>query len=255
MKIQNVILSLSILMHLQSYVLGQAVNVSVSLSKTNVTVGESVKLTVYAQIVAEKRASTDRIFSWNIDLLNLNPGVAGFDISTLAKAASDKDPATSSVGSLVGGNIRGITDTFINLSGAGRETPVELLSISVQAVATGTVTIAVEAGTAPGLFGDFLVAPLGGGENPLVGGIYSNARTSFQVGGGGSNPFLGAILNGSDFTLSFVPKAGINHYVESRADLNPLSAWSVLPGAPHNSGKVIDRVSGTTKFYRLRVGD
>jgi T5SS/PEP-CTERM-associated repeat protein len=59
----------------------------------------------------------------------------------------------------------------------------------------------------------------------------------------------------SKVNLSFVPVPGSNHFIEFRDGLAAGSAWQPFPGAPHNSGLVMDSNVNPTRFYRLRIGN
>ncbi len=240
--------------------LAQVVSVTLSLDTNRIAIGETTTLHVYAQIIAPRRASTDRIFSWYVDLLNATGTAARINADALAKPSSDKDPRTSSSGTAESANRRGIYDTFLNLAGAGRDTRVELFSVPVQGTASGTATFSVTAGSGvTGLGADFIVAPLGGGD-PLLGGDYSAASVTLQVSGGVPGPTLSLSLAPTPdglsqrVTLTFPTTAGQNHFVEFRDSLSD-GAWQSLPSGPHNSGSVVDTTSAPVRFYRLRVGN
>jgi hypothetical protein len=53
-------------------------------------------------------------------------------------------------------------------------------------------------------------------------------------------------------TLGFAVEAGRDYFVEFKDNLDLASSWQSLPGAPHNSGLVIDSSGGEQRFYRLR---
>ena len=170
--------------------IGQVAVVTVQLDTNRVAIGEITTLHVFAQIASAQRTNADRIFSWYVDLLNDNGAVAKLKGDELVKPSSDKDPPTSSPGTIDGGNWRGIYDTFINLAAAGTDTPVELFSVPAQGVAPGKTTFNVQAGSGvPGLAADFIVAPLGNGD-ALIGGDYSAASIALEVIGPGTPPKL-----------------------------------------------------------------
>ena len=236
-----------------------AVQVTLKLDANQIAVGETTTLHVFARIVEAQRANTDRIFSWYVDLLNAGGTVAKLIPEKLLRPTSDKDPRTSSSGRTDGDNQRGIYDTFLNLAEAGRTAPVELLSIPVQGIIAGTTSLHVQGGTTvPALAEDFIVAPAGGGD-PLLGGDYSAASIELEVVGNVVPPSLaitvGAQPPGQGFkvTLTFSPMAGRNHFVEFRDSFGADASWQSLPGAPHNSGSVIDLTTSPQRFYRLRI--
>ncbi len=53
-------------------------------------------------------------------------------------------------------------------------------------------------------------------------------------------------------TLGFGVASGRDYFVEFRDSLAAESSWQPLPGAPHNSGSVVDSSGGPQRFYRLR---
>jgi hypothetical protein len=53
-------------------------------------------------------------------------------------------------------------------------------------------------------------------------------------------------------TLSFAVAADRDYFVEFRDSLVAESPWQTLPGAPHNTGSVVDSAAGPQRFYRLR---
>ena len=66
---------------------------------------------------------------------------------------------------------------------------------------------------------------------------------------------LQVYASGDGVTVVFDPLAGYDHYVGSRDSLaGGSSIWTVLPGAPHNSGTVLDsRPYSAARFYRVVV--
>jgi hypothetical protein len=240
-------------------VFGQVVNVTLSLDKQQINVGETTTLHVFAQIVPAQRGSTDRIFSWYVDLLDLNGSVAKLQTGDLAKPSSDKNPALALPGTVEGDNLRGILDTFMNLPGAGRDSAVELISIPVKATAAGKAILKIQAGSSvPGLAEDFIVAPTGGGD-PLTGGDYSAAQIDVQVSANIEQPRITVLLgqnpqtHAPEITIKFTPIAGTNYFVEATDNLGPNASWQALPGAPHNSGQITDSASAPHRFYRVRA--
>lgn len=241
----------------------QPVAVTMKLDQPQIAVGAATTLHVFAEVVPTVQARADRIFSWYVDVLNLNGAIAAANYAALQRPASDKDPRTSSTGVTDGSDRLGIFDTFLNLPGAGRSAPVELFSVPVKGLAPGQATIRIRAGSNLPQFGtDFLVAASDGGD-PLAGGDYTTAIVTLEVasatgGGTACTPVIGierlATPNEPNrLTISFPLCAGSNHFIESTDALG--SEWQPLPGAPHNSGTVIERVSGTARFYRLRISD
>jgi hypothetical protein len=238
----------------------QVVSVTMTLDKPQISAGESTILHVFARIVPAQRPSTDRIFSWYVDLTGTNEVIAKPNWSTLAKPVSDKNPQTSSFGVMDGLLRRGIYDTFINLPAAGRDTAVELCSVQIDALTPGKSTFAVQHGTgASGLSADFIVAPAGGGA-PLLGADYSQASVELTVSASAApNPALAitssalAAQTGLRITLNYSVRPGANHFVEASDKLGPAASWLTVPGGPHQSGTYTDTNSLRQRFYRLRI--
>jgi hypothetical protein len=233
----------------------QAVAVTVQLETNRIAAGDTTILHVYAQVVPALRSSSERIFSWYVDVVNTNGNVAGGNYVALTKPTSDNDPLISSTGTTQDAHRRGIYDTFLNRPGAGVAAPVELLRIPVLGVSAGTTRFQVQAGTGvTGLSTDFLVAPTAA-VDPFTGGDYSAAQVTLQVtGGSGCNPSLALTRGaGADLTITFIPCPGRTHTVEFRNALADATGWQALPGAPHNSGSVTVVNQTTQRFFRLRV--
>ena len=53
-------------------------------------------------------------------------------------------------------------------------------------------------------------------------------------------------------TLSFPVSAGYDYVVEYRDDVNSGTSWQPLPGAPQNSGTVVETNLVTERYYRVR---
>ena len=238
----------------------QSVAVTLRLDTNRVEVGASTVLHVYAQIVPGKRAGADRIFSWYVDLGNTAGSVASFDFERLGRSTSDQDPRTSSSGVTEGANRRGIYDTFLNLAGAGKESPVELFSVPVRGSAPGQCILYGQAGTGvAGLGVDFLVAPAEGDEL-LSGGDYSAAQLPLEVIATPPPPtlFIASTLVASNsrlLSITFAVNPSREYVVEGRSDFGSGSTWLPLPGAPHNSGTVTDTNLLAQRFYRVRQGN
>src|SRR5688572_25706709 len=89
---------------------GQPVLVTLRLDQSQVAVEEVTTLHVFAQVAPVAQLQADRIFTWYVDLLNLNPTIAACEYNALQRPASDKDPQTSSTGTNDFGNRLGIYD-------------------------------------------------------------------------------------------------------------------------------------------------
>ncbi len=237
----------------------QAVAVALTLDTNVVSVGGTTILRVKGQILPAFRSSSDRIFSWYVDVLNTNGAAAGANYDAMQKTASDNDLSISSTGTANGANRRGIFDTFLNLPGAGRDTPVELMSIPVTGLAAGKTRFRVQAGSGVlNLSADFLVAPSGGGD-PLVGGDYGGAFVDLTVTNSSVPPPALSITptnpGGGHFQiiLRYTVQPGFDYYVEYRDGLGNSTGWQIFPGGPHNSGVYVDTDPPTPRFYRLLV--
>lgn len=234
----------------------QAVTVTARLDTNSIPAGGSTTLRVFAQVVPGLRPTTDRIFSWYLDVLNTNGTAASGNYASMLKPVSDNDPLISSVGFNQGANRRGVYDTFLNLAGAGVNTPVELMRIPVSGLAIGRTRFVIQAGTGvPGLSADFLVAPVGGG-NPSEGGSYTTAFADLQVTAGSiCSPVLTivALPGGTQARITFTPCAGRTHTLESLSAIDGVATWQPVAGAPHNSGNVVVNTTGPQRFYRLSV--
>ena len=243
-----------------SHVTAQVVNVTMSLDTNRVTVGGSTTLHVYAQIAPAFQSSSDQIALWYVDVLNNNGTAASANYNALTKPASDNSPDnSSSKGVTQGANRKGIYDSLFNLPHAGLSNRVELLRIPITGVAPGNARFSTQAGTGVALLTwDFAVAPVGGGVDPLIGGIYTAAFADLEVvAGGPCNVHITITpltLNGGpggQLRLDYNLCPGRNHFVEFTSTLS--TGWQALPGGPHNSGSVIVVNTASPRFYRVRV--
>lgn len=237
---------------------GQAVGVTLRLDTNVITVGSTTLLHVAAQVLPAQRPNADRIFSWYVDLLNGNELAAATDYNRLQKTASDNDPQFSSAGIADGANRRGIYDTFMNLPGAGKDAPVDLLVVPVTGLAPGWTSFRIQPGTGvTNLAADFIVAPSGGGD-PWLGGDYSVATVNLLVVDPTSLPRFQSVThtnsaNGANqVMLSFEVQPDFDSQVEYLDTIGDLAGWQVLPGAPHNLGVITDVNPSPNRFYRLR---
>jgi len=239
-------------------VMAQVVAVTMRLDTNTISVGGSTTLRVFAQVTPNLRANAERIFSWYVDVLNTNGFVASANYGSMQKTASDNDLDLSSTGSTDGAHRRGIYDTFLNLTGAGVASPVELMAIPVTGLAAGQTRFQVRAGSGvPQLSSDFLVNPLAG-STPLTGGDYSAANVDLRVGSAPAcainlqlTPLGGNAGLGQRLLLSFVPCPGYDHTVQYRDALDDAAGWRSLSGAPHNSGSLTVTNAASQRFYRV----
>jgi len=247
----------------------QMVDVLVILDDNSIAVGNQTTLRAFAQITADQRQISDRIFSWYVDLLNADSGVATGNIEALVRPTSDNHSTTSSSGVTDGaGNQRGIFDTFIDRPGASKNELVELFNVPIRGLTLGEVTFQVREGSGENLALDFLIARAGGGDpvgwDPdgpafqVVGG-YTAAQATLTVVEGQAGEVTLAISveslggdQGNLVTLTFDPLAGRTHTVEFRDSLNS-GSWQPVAGDPHNSGQAFDVATASQRFYRVRV--
>lgn len=230
----------------------QAVAVTARFDTNQIAFGGVTTFRVFAQVVPSLRPSSDRIFSWYLDVLNLNSNVVAADYNTLIKTASDNDPGSSSAGTSVDADRHGIYDTFLDLPGAGIAQPVEILSFRVTGATTGKGRIQVRAGTGvPSLAHDFIVAPSQGGSF-FSGGDYTIALDELEVLEDCKLRVLIGRPTSDTVELTFTPCVGFTHTVEWKTELNNEIIWQPLPNAPHDSGKVTVPNPLTDRFYRVR---
>lgn len=238
----------------------QVVEVTMQFETNRLAAGAATLLRAYAQVVPARQNDVERIFSWYVDVLNLNASVARADFTRIQKPASDNDPLTSSSGTVASDRLTGVYDTFLNQSGAGVAAPVLLFSVPVTAVAPGRATFSIRAGTGvAALSADFIAAPIGGGE-AFTGGDYSAAQATLEVGAASTNQptIIAALKRPSPTTpdrleLSFTTVAGWNYFIESRDTLAPASLWQLVPGGPYNSGSVILTNVTASRFFRVKA--
>lgn len=219
--------------------------------------GASTVLRAFARIAPEFRTMAEQIFSWNVDLLVLEPEVAVAEVASLVRPRSDLDPTLGSGGIADGAQIRGIRDSFLKLAGAGLDEEVELFSVTLRAVGSGTCVVRLRAGT----FGveegpDFLVVPRGD-EEPWSGGDYSGAVVTLNVrGGGAATPPRLRWVTGANGNLRIEVEADAGNAVgleesdevgagamwrlvaQSSAGTSVLS-WEITPRAPHRFYRAI----------------
>ncbi len=240
----------------------QVVGVTLQLDTNTITVGQGTTLHVFAQVLPAFRATSDRIFSWYVDVVNTNGAAASAGYAAMLKPASDKDPLISSNGFTSGADRLAIYDTFLNLPRAGVTNPVELLRIPITGLAAGQTRFSVRHGTGqPNLAQDFLVAPTNG-SSFLSGGDYTTALANLTVlpaSGGATNvPCLTiaqASLGGSlqRITLNYCPLAGYDHFVEFQNAMQGGAGWQSIAGGPFNSGLYIETNNIGMRYYRIRA--
>jgi hypothetical protein len=234
-------------------VYGQAVEVTTRLDTNRVAIGGSTILRAYAQVRADLRPKSDRIFSWYLDLASANSDVATADYASLTKPTSDNDPDTSSTGTTdAQGSRRGIYDTFLNTPGAGVAEPIELFSVKVTGAHSGVARFSIEPGTTvPALSEDFIVAGSDGAEF-FTGGDYIAAFADLEVLQECDLRVSIRVQDDGSLEISFDPCPGFKHTVEVRTQLSGQSSWQPLPNAPHDSGRVVLPNSSTQQYFRVR---
>lgn len=227
--------------------------VTLRLDRSSLQAGGETTLRAFARIDPALAATADQIFSWNVDLLALDGAVAGIDPLRLARAASDRDPDTSSGGVPDGSDLRGIRDTFLNRPAAGLGEPVELFSVPVLAVSSGTARFRLAPG-ASGIFfdSDFLVVPKD--DSPaLTGGNYQEAFAVLTVGSAPEGPTLQiSVTPEGRIKIEFDTAAGAQYSLESRDGWGAQQPWQAFPGGAVNAGRFTLEIhnSGGVRFFR-----
>lgn len=172
--------------------------VTLRLDQTRLAPGGTTLLRAFAQVANDYRSVADQIFSWNLDLLTLEPAVASLVPGSLTRSASDRDPVLGSGGVVDGPHLRGIRDSFLKLPGAGMAQPVELFAVTISALTSGTALFRVRPPTlGEGQDPDFLVLPLDD-RDPWSGGDYAGAVATLTVSGdnGGVPPTVRILPGG-----------------------------------------------------------
>lgn len=232
-------------------VLAQSVDVTVTLDESSLLVGQTTMLRVKAAIKPSLTNQAEQIFSWYVDLVNSNSASSSIVAAQLVMSASDNTPSTTSSGTVQAAGIRAIYNTFMSLPNAGRLAPVELLAVPVVALQTGSVTFAVQPGSTAPLAHDFIVAMTNG--SAAYGGDYALATAVLQVRQLAAFPISCALVT-NGVRVTYTPVPGAEYTVQTTT--NPMAeAWVSLPGAPHNSGLVVDTNTGAKlRWYRV-LGD
>ena len=229
--------------------LAQSVNVTVELDRTTLVPGLETTLRVFGQIDDAITNQSEQLFSWYVDVLNSDGTVATAQYAGMVTTNCDNLAQTSSSGTPDGDSRRGIYNTLMNHSGAGKSNAIELLSIPVAAVGTGTVSFSVQAGTTvAALAHDFIVATTNQ-VDPFTGGNYTAAQASLTV----VSPPKAAIQPiGGGLEITFDSQTGLEYTVDAKSSLLDPD-WLPLPGGPHNLGTLVDSDPSPTRFYRISV--
>jgi hypothetical protein len=209
-------------------------------------------LRVLGQITVEHREAGERILAWHVDVLSDNATVANLASDPVAGTGDDETPYAS-IGFVEGPNRLGVRGTFMNLAGAGCNTPVELFSIPITSLAEGSSTFTLRPGTGAGnLATDFLVVPQEGGQ-ALAGADYRLASARLSVlPSGGCDIRVEVAYDQDRVLLSYSLCPGMDHTVEYVNALDG-ETWQALPNAPHNHGAVVDIPPAGSRFYRVRT--
>lgn len=239
--------------------IGQPAVVTTTLETNRLVVGASTRLHVYAHIADAERDHVQQIFSWDLDLLVSSNAMVRIDAGQLVRPRSDNDPQLSSSGRLQGANLLDVHDTFLTLTNAGLDEPVELFSVPLVASAPGDAQVFVQPGTGRAeTGGDVVLAPTGDGA-PLIGADYSGAAGWLHVDAPLQSVTAGiaqTLLPGGHgrlITISFPTSPGNDYTVEYRSGLDPGAVWEPLPAAPHNNGFADDTNAVPARFYRVRT--
>jgi len=242
-----------------------AVNVTLTADDTSLQPGETTTVRVFGQVAPEIEAESLRILTWYLDLLvEDGSGVITVDWNSLTMAASDSPDGSGNTASDGGvdseGNCRGIHNTFAdNLAlnpGPGVGAPVELLSVEVTATAqVGTAMIGVAPGTLVDLDHDFQV-PNDVGDS-FTGGVYPGQLAITVDAVVLPDPKaidLSVTAEPGGARVQFTTEVGFNYRVDF-SDSLLAGTWAPLPGAPHNSGDVLDvsAIGIPKRFYRVVI--
>lgn len=236
-----------------------AVRVTLQLDKNVLKVGEFTTAHVFAEIVPDQRESSDQIVTWYVDLLNTAPTAIEIVANSVVVPFADSSPNTSSKGTLTAGNLRAVYDTFLNTPNAGHDEPIELFSVQLKAIAVGTTTFSVAAGTtAPALDEDFIVSTKTG--DPAFGGLYDTATaevSSFNNVPPTINPIANQTINeGVRLAVTAVGRD---------ADVGQTLRYTFATAAP--AGATLDPVTGALSWtpaenqgpivftFRIKVSD
>jgi hypothetical protein len=230
--------------------LGQAVDVTMRLDQPYLAVGQTTTLRVLAAIDPALTNQSEQIFSWYIDLLNGSGAVAQAEYGSLSMTNGDNLAGASSGGITDQPHRRGIYNTFMNRPGAGRGAPVELLSVTVTAMASGTAVFSVQPGTTvSNLAHDFIVATTNQ-ASPFTGGDYAAASAALMVRDLVSVSIARA-TNGL-VRIAYPVVTGLTYRVEFRDNLLDGPDWQAMAGAPHNAGALVEtNAAAQRRSYRV----
>lgn len=231
------------------------VQATLRVDRASLGAGETTVIRAFAQVDASLRSTADRIFSWNLDLLSLDPEVAVPDPGSLVRPVSDKDPVLGSVGVADGPHLRGIRDSFLELPGAGVAQAVELFSVAIRALAPGKATFRLRAPVGSGgLDPDFLVLPFDD-RDAWSGAGYAGAVVTLTVNatGAGTPPTL-RIGPGADGAIRIEGSTGAGGRValEESDGLETPAVWRRVAEAAAGSTVVGYETKPTAprRFYR-----
>ena len=149
------------------------IDVTVSLDRSTIQVGETATLTVMGQVQPAYASAGNGIFGWDVDLRVADPAVVEPLPATLDRTGWTGNAMTSSSGVPTPWGLDAIYDTGEGSSSLGLESPVRLFSVQFRGLSLGTTTLTIEADTVTGA--DFVTW---GGD---VGGNYSQAWHSITV--------------------------------------------------------------------------
>jgi hypothetical protein len=163
-----------------------AVDVTVSVDKPVIRIGETTRLRFWGTIAPAIAPDSDRIFSWYVDALNSAPEVVAPLWDQLLMPGCDSPTGStglSSRGATAGADRVGIRNTFLSRPGAGKVAPIQLFEVELTGVASGQAMFSLRAGTGtPTVAHDFQVARLGGGA-AFTGGTYTSSVVIVTVDG------------------------------------------------------------------------
>lgn len=149
------------------------VDVTVSVDKDRIDIGETATLSVFAQIMSPHDDAGNGIFGWDVDLRVGDTAVLGLDPASLDRSGWTGNAMTSSSGTPVSWGLDAIYDTGESSTELGIGSPVRLFSITFEGASEGITTLTIEPDMVSGA--DFV----SWGGN--VGGDYSGAGIGITV--------------------------------------------------------------------------
>ena len=151
------------------------IDVTVSVDKDTINIGEMGTLTVYGQLTAGHDTAGNGVFGWGVDLRIADPTIIELLPATFALPPGvwTSNAMTSSPGTPTAWGLDAIHDTGEGADDLGLAGPVELFSVDYRSLSEGVTVLTVEPDTTTGA--DFVTWL---GES---GGDYSQASSAITV--------------------------------------------------------------------------